>query len=94
MAVRTKMRKEVTHTVVNAKRVIVDENGNTRAEDLPEETLLGNRSKEQAQRIMQKKHGKDVVVFRVQANTNTYEMEVEKFISLADLVVPKSEDEE
>lgn len=84
------MSKEVTKTVVKAaKMVVVD--GLPVAEPIQDEVLLGNVSLESAQRILTKKHGKGVTVFDVAADTNVYEMEVERFIELADL---KEEDEQ
>lgn len=89
---RKMMTKEVTTTLVKASKMVV-ENGLPSAQPLEEKTLLGNVSLEQAQRIMEKEHGKGVLVFEVQADTKTYEMSVEEFIKVATLKAEEKQED-
>ena len=81
---RKMMTKEVTSTTVQLAK-IQHENGQVQAVSLPPEVLLGNVSEEKAQKLMAKKHGHGVSVVGVEPQTNTYELEVEKFIEIARL---------
>jgi hypothetical protein len=84
---RKMLTKEVTTTKVKlAKMEMVD--GMPQAKELPEETLLGSLSMEQAQKAMSKKHGQGATVFFVEPNTVVYEMPVEEFIEIAKVKEP------
>lgn len=79
---RKMMTREVTKTTVKVGKLeMVD--GQPQAVSLPEEVLLGNVSLEKAQKELNKKYGQPVTVFEVVPDTETYEMPVEEFISLA-----------
>lgn len=83
---RKMMTKEVTKTTVKlAIMEIVD--GTPQAKVLPDEVLIGNVSQEKAKKELDKKIGKPVTVFEVKPETEVYEMEVEKFVQLAELKV-------
>jgi hypothetical protein len=84
---RKMMTKEVTTTKVKVAKMEMVE-GMPKAVELPEETLLGNLSLEQAQKAILKKHGQGATVFQVEANTIVYEMPVEEFIELATVKEP------
>jgi len=78
---RKMMTKEVTTTTVQvAKLEMVD--GSPTITQLPEEKLMGNVTLEKAQKELTKKHGQ-VTVLGLQANTETYELSVELFLSYA-----------
>lgn len=80
------MTKEVTKTTVKiAKMELVD--GSPQAIQMEDEVLLGNVSLEKAQKEVSKKHGNNVTVFGVEADTVVYEMPVEDFISYATVKV-------
>jgi len=82
---RKTMKKEVTITTCAiAKMEMVD--GKPIAIELPKEVLLGNVTLEKAQQQLNKKLGFSVTVFEVQADTQTYEMDVEEFIKVATIV--------
>lgn len=84
---RKMMTKEVTTTSVKVAKIELVE-GMPSAVSLPDETLLGNVSIEQATKAMVKKHGQGISVFEVQPNTVVYEMSVEEFIQLASVKEP------
>lgn len=83
---RRKMTKEVTKTTVSLARMTVQD-GKPVAEELESLILLGNVSQEKAQKDVSKKFDFPVTVIGVQADTTVYEMDVEKFIELADVKV-------
>lgn len=88
---RKTMTREVTHTTVKlAKMNIVD--GRPEVEEMEDLTLIGNVSKEKAQRIATKEYGQGVTVFEVIPDTKKYKMAVEKFIELAEEVKEESEE--
>ena len=79
---RKMMTKEVTFTSVTlAKMQMVD--GTPQALPVENEILLGNVNLERAQRVITKKYGTGVTVFKVEPTTEVYEMEVEEFIKHA-----------
>lgn len=79
---RKMMTKEVTTTKVKVSKIeMVD--GLPVAKVLPEETLLGSLSMEQAQKAILKKHGQGATVFHLESNTIVYELPVEDFIKIA-----------
>lgn len=82
------MKKEVTTTTCTIAKMEMVE-GKPVAIELPKEVLLGNVSLEKAQAYLNKKFGYAVTVFEVQANTQTYEMDVEEFIKVASIVEPQ-----
>jgi hypothetical protein len=86
---RRKMSKEVTKTTVKVARTIQGENGLPQVEQLEDVILLGNVDSEKAQKLVQKRFDFPVTVYAVQADTEIYEMDVEKFIELAELKVPE-----
>ena len=81
--VRKMMTKEVTKTTIKLGKIEMVE-GTPTLVTLPDEIVLGNCSPEKAQKLMNKKHGV-VTVLEVIPDTNVYEMEVERFIELAEL---------
>lgn len=82
---RKMMTKEVTKTIVKiAKMMVVD--GSPTATTMPDEVMIGNVSQEKAQTAVTKKHGAGVMVFGVKAETDVYQMAVEDFIKVAELV--------
>ena len=80
------MTKEVTMTTVKIAKVGMDENGLPTAEQLEPITMLGNVSKEKAQKLVNKDMGMDVTVFAVETITQVYKMKVKDFIKVAELV--------
>jgi hypothetical protein len=89
---RKMLTKEVTSTTLSiAKMDLVD--GQPQAVTLPEEVLLGNVSLEKAQKEMNKKFGQPITIFKLEANTQTYEMPVEEFIKVATIKVETPEQE-
>jgi hypothetical protein len=89
---RRMMTKEVTSTLVkSAVMTVID--GVPTAQQLPEETLLGNVTAENAQKQLSKKHGQAVTVFEVQPDTIVYEMAVEDFIKIASVKVIEEQEE-
>lgn len=88
---RRMLTRKVTFTNVKVAKLSRNEDGRTEAVDLPDEILLGNRSVEQAQKIINRKYEDHVQVMEVQADTKEYEMPVEEFIKLATV---KEEQEE
>lgn len=80
---RKKMTKEITHTTVLVAKIGQDVNGLPVAEHLPELVLIGNVSAEKAQKAASKKYGSNASVFKVEATTETYEMDVEDFLKYA-----------
>ena len=88
------MTKEVTKTTVNAGILTVDENGESSIKELKNIYLVGNVSKEVAQKKLSKEHGTPVTVFKIDTDTQKYRMEVAKFIELADLVIEDVEQSE
>lgn len=84
------MKKEVTTTTVTiAKMEMIG--GQPQAITLPDEIILGNVTLEKAQKIVNKKYGQPITVFKVSANTQMYEMPVEDFIKVATVVVVEEE---
>jgi hypothetical protein len=83
---RKMMYKEVTKTTVKVAKMEI-ENGVPVAVSLPEVILLGNVQLERAQKIVSKQYTFPVVVVAVEAETVTYEMEVEEFIKVAKIKV-------
>ena len=79
---RYTMTKEVTLTEVVLSRM-GRKDGKSFAEDLPNETLIGNIPFGKAQELMKAKHGEGTVVFEVHPETRVYEMAVEDFIKVA-----------
>lgn len=88
---RKTMQKEVTKTTVKVAKMGIDENGLPKAEQLPETILIGNVTLEKAQKEVAKLYQFPVVVFGVEATTETYEMNVEDFIKYATLKTEESE---
>lgn len=87
------MTKEVTSTTVKSARIEV-QNGLPTAIELEPIILLGNVDVEQAQKKVTKQYGAGVTVLEVEANTELYELEVEKFIQIARLrETPLTEEE-
>jgi hypothetical protein len=86
---RRKMTKEVTKTTVKVARTIQGENGLPQVEQLEDVILLGNVDAEKAQKLVAKRFDFPVTVYAVQADTEVYEMDVEKFIELAELKKPE-----
>jgi hypothetical protein len=89
---RKNLTKEVTSTTLSiAKMELVE--GQPQAVTLPEEVLIGNVSMEKAQKEMNKKYGQPITIFKLEANTQTYEMPVEEFIKVASIkeVTPEAE---
>ena len=89
---RKMLTKEVTSTTIKLAKMEVNE-GQVQAVTLPDEIVLGNVSLEKAQQIVNKKHGKGITVFSVEADTKVYEMPVEEFIKVASLKVEQLEAE-
>lgn len=83
---RKMMTKEVTFTSVRIAKMEV-QNGQGVIVNLPDETIIGHVSLEQAQRILNKKHGEPVTIFELTVNTTKYEMPVDEFITLASVKV-------
>ncbi len=77
------MTKEVKKTEVKMARLEMQD-GQPVAIPMEDEVLLGNVTLEKAQKIMGKKYP-GVTVLEVIPSTVTYQMEVEKFIQLADV---------
>jgi hypothetical protein len=85
MASRKMMQREVTTTFVKVAMIeVVD--GEPKMVTLPEEELVGNVSMEQAQRILNKKHGQAVTILEVFADTKKYQMPLDEFIKYAEVV--------
>ncbi|UTC25188.1 transcriptional regulator [Cytobacillus phage Bfsp1] len=80
------MTKEVTITEVKIAKISMDSNGMPVAEQMEPMSLLGNVSKEKAQKLVTAEHGMGVTVFGVQTITQTYKMKVKDFIKVAELV--------
>lgn len=78
---RKTMQKEITKTTVKLAKMDLQD-GQPVAVPLPDETLLGNVSLENAQKQMSKKH-QGATVFSVEPDTVVYEMSVEDFIKYA-----------
>jgi hypothetical protein len=95
---RRKMTKEVTKTTVKVARTIQGENGLPQVERLEDVILLGNVDTEKAQKLVAKRFDFPVTVYAVQADTEVYQMDVERFIELAELKTDENsepqEDEE
>lgn len=88
---RKTMKKEVTKTKVTLAKMVM-EDGRPKAEPMQDEILIGNVSLEKAQKEMDKRHEDRVTVFTVEPETVTYEMSVEDFIQVAQIVEPQSEE--
>lgn len=89
---RKMMTKEVTKTTVKiAKMEMVD--GTPKAVALPDEIILGNVTMEKAQKIVNKRHETPVTVLEAEANTEVYELPVEKFLEIATLKVEEAEEQ-
>lgn len=83
---RKMMTKEVTKTTVKIAKMVADAKGMPKAEQLPDEVLIGNVSLEKAQKEINKKYaGQAVTVFGVEPATEVYQMAVEDFIKHATL---------
>lgn len=86
MAGRKMMQREVTSTLVRVAKIDVID-GEPKMVNLPDEILLGNVSMEHAQRLLNKKHGQPVTILELSPDTQKYQMPVEEFIKLAELVI-------
>lgn len=80
---RSKLTKEIVFTIVTCAKMELIEKVPT-AIPLPDERLLGNISKEKAQKLMNK-YDKNVTVFDVTPITEIYEMDINLFIKTATL---------
>lgn len=80
---RKTMTKEVTKTTVELAKMEV-ENGEPIAIPLNPQTLIGNVSLEKAQKEMNKRFNGQVMVYTVTPETKKYQMEVERFIEVAE----------
>lgn len=79
---RSKLTKEVTMTEVKVA-TLENAEGVLSIKELPDEVLVGNVSMENAQKLLNKKHGKVVTIVGLKAQTDVYEMPVEEFIKVA-----------
>lgn len=83
---RKMMTREITKTSVSVGKLeMVD--GSPVAVMLPNEVFIGNVSQEKAQRELNKKYGEPVTVFELNTVTETYEMAVEDFLSVATIKI-------
>jgi hypothetical protein len=81
---RKLMTKEITQTSFEVARTeIID--GKPVAVIQPKETILGELTRDKAQKLMNKKYSESVIVYDLKVFTQTYEMEVEEFIKVATL---------
>jgi 3'-phosphoadenosine 5'-phosphosulfate sulfotransferase len=83
---RKMMTKEVTKTNVSIAKMEMKD-GLPVATQLDDEILLGNVSEEKAQKIISKKLGEQVTVFKTSTDTEVYEMPVDEFIKYATIKV-------
>lgn len=79
------MTKEVTVTNVKVANIGIDENGLPKVEGIETIELLGELTKEKAEKKYRKSGG-NKTVFNVTTETRTYKMEVSEFIKVATLV--------
>jgi hypothetical protein len=81
------MTKEVTVSAIKTVEITVDENGMPVASQNEPIIVIGNVTKEKAQKMVTKKFGQGVTVYAVELITKTYKMEVSEFIKVATLVL-------
>lgn len=79
---RKTMTKEVTKTTIKSVEVVIVD-GLPTTKPLEDIVVIGNVSKEKAQKVANKHFEKQVTVFGVEVETVVYEMEVEEFIKHA-----------
>lgn len=82
---RRTLKRQVTKTTIKLARMEFKD-GEAVSTLLPDEFMVGNVTLEQANRQMRKKHGDNVVVMALQANTDMYQMPLEDFIKYAEKV--------
>lgn len=91
---RKYMTKEVTFTTVKLAKMEVAENGLPVAVEVAPVTLMGHVSKDKAQKLVNKEHDEQLIVFAVEVETQTYKMKVSDFIKQAELVTDGDDSEE
>lgn len=80
---RKMLSKEITFTHIKLA-VLEVQDGKPVAVELPPLEMLGDISRERAQKKLDKEHkGKQVMIYSLETEKRTYEMEVEKFIQIA-----------
>jgi hypothetical protein len=80
---RKMMYKEVTQTVIHIAKLGMNEEGLPVAEKLEPITVLGELTKDKAQKTVNKTFGLGATIYNLEVVTNTYELEVEEFIKVA-----------
>jgi Ran GTPase-activating protein (RanGAP) involved in mRNA processing and transport len=84
---RKYMTKEVTSTEIKLAQLVINEEGLPIANVIPSHVVLGELTKEKAQKLISKKFPSGgVTIYAMETKTNTYKMEVSKFIKVAELV--------
>lgn len=79
---RSKFRKKINYTTIkSAKITLVD--GTPQAIPMEDLTVLGSKTLEQSQRIINKEYGKEVTALEVEKNQYIYEMEIDTFLEHA-----------
>lgn len=89
------MTREITSTEIQSAEIVI-ENGVPVVHNLEPVVMLGNVSKEKAEKHLTKKFGRPVQVISVQADTKQYKLDIEKFLEVATVVGDdeSSEDDE
>jgi hypothetical protein len=94
LKMRKFMTKEVTVTTIKCAKVEMDKNGLPVVIPLNDLKQLGSVSSQKAQKLVKTLYGIGVSIYNIEENTQTYKMEVEKFIEMAELVTEGEETEE
>lgn len=74
------IKRKITTTTVEGVTISLDSDNVPEIENLPLETIKGKLSKEQAQKMLNKKYGKPVEIISYTQETKEYIMSVETFI--------------
>ena len=88
---RKMLSKEITFTHVKVAVLEVMEDGSPKAIEQPPIELLGDISIERADKMIAKDYkGKMIMIYSIETEKRTYEMEVEEFIKVASIKVKEN----
>lgn len=83
---RQYMTKEVTRTLINSGKIIINPEGEPIIKVNKGFEVIGTISKEKAQKLVNKQYGIGSTIYSMNEIKETYRMRVEEFIKVAELV--------
>lgn len=89
---RKSITKNVSMTNVKVAKYEIDEDNQPITVILPNETFIGQLSKEKVMKLLSSKYSEDIFVYEIKYILNTYEMDIEEFIKYARLKETKGDE--